>query len=123
MTGDTTDVLMFGGATTALPPAALADALRRAGIPAEVRESSLFTGGRYIRAGTASGVTCSFEHIEPPEYLVRGDADRLAELGPFARALSAALAKAGVRHRLEVYGEDESLALYLHHAWPQDAAD
>ncbi|HYW11235.1 MAG TPA: hypothetical protein VE871_04740 [Longimicrobium sp.] len=123
MTGDTTDVLMFGGAVTELPLAALADALRRAGIPAEVRESSLFTGGGYIRAGTASGVNCSFEHIEPTEYLVRGDADRLVELESYARALSAALTRAGVRHRLEVYGEDESLAVYLHHAWPQNVAD
>lgn len=122
MPGDTTDVLMFGGAVTDLPMAALADALRRAGIPAEVRESSLFTGGRYVRAVTASDVDCSFERIEPAEYLVRGDADRLGQLEPFARALSAALTEAGVRHRLEVYAEDESLAAYLHHQWPQDSA-
>ncbi len=123
MPDEATDVLMFGGAMTDLPPAALADALRRGGTPAEVRESSLFTGGWYVRIVTASGVDCSFERIEPTEYLVRGDADRLVQLEPFARALSAALAKAGVRHRLEVYAEDESLAAYLDHAWPQDAAD
>lgn len=122
MPGDTTDVLMFGGAATHLSVDALADALRRAGIPATVRESALFTGGGYVRAVTTSGVDCSFERIEPAEYLVRGDADRLDQLELFARALSAALAQAGVRHRLEVYAEDESLAAYLHHLWPQGSA-
>lgn len=121
MPGDTTDVLMFGGAMTDLPPAALAGAMRRGGIPATVRESSLFEGGTYIRAATPPGVDCSFEHIEPTEYLIRGDADGLDALDPFARTLSAALTQAGVRHRLEVYGEDESLAAYHHHQWPQSA--
>ena len=123
MPGDTADVLMFGGAMTDLPPAALADAMRRAGIPLETRESSLFTGGEYVRIVTASGVDCSFERVAPAEYLVRGDADGLAELRAFARALSGALSVLGVRHRLEVYAEDESLAAYLHHQWPRDAEE
>ena len=120
MPGDATDALMFGGATTDLPPAALVDAMRRAGMRFERRDASPDSGA-YARIVSSSGVDCSFERIAPAEYLVRGDAERLAPLESFARALSAALAAAGVRHRLEVYAEDDSLAAYFHHQWPQDA--
>ncbi len=118
MPGETTDALMSGGMMTELPPVALADALRRAGLPAEKRESSLLTGVEYVRIVTESDVDCSLERISLAEYLVHGDADGVEELEAFAHELSAALAAAGVRHRLEVYAEDRSVAAYLHHQWP-----
>lgn len=35
--------------------------------------------------------------------------------------VSKTLAKAGIRHRFEVYDGDEVLAAYFHHAWPKDS--
>jgi hypothetical protein len=121
MTGDaTTDVLMCGTAVTDLPLPATADALRRAGIAAQVRESSHYEGGAYVRVGAAPDVHCSLERLASAEYLVRGDADALDSLTGLARALSAALAVLGIRHRLELYVGDV-LAAYFHHQWPPPA--
>lgn len=51
---------------------------------------------------------------KPGEYLVRGDADDLPAIEPFARVL----AGRGVRHSLELY-RDEALIAYFHHQMPQ----
>lgn len=115
------DAVMSGTVMTDLPRHALAEALRRAGIPAQVRQSSHYADGEYVRAGGESGVYCSLERASPSEYLVRGDAEGVEALETYARALSAALAGLGVRHRLELYDEEGALAAYVHHQWPRDS--
>ena len=42
------------------------------------------------------------------------------ELITFSKRVSATLAKAGVKHRFEVYSESDELAAYIHHEWPKD---
>lgn len=120
MAHDAADVLMAGVLMTALPVAALADALVGAGLAAEARESSLMEGGAYVRVGGAPDVHCALERLPSAEYLARGDAESLDALAALARALSAALTGLGIRHQLEVYAGAE-LAAYLHHQWPPPA--
>jgi hypothetical protein len=115
-----TDVLMFGQVMTDLAVPALADALERAGLRTQRRESSLFQGGEYVSLWGHPGVVSSLERVEPGEYLARGDADTVDALEPVARALSGALTGLGMRHRLEVYDDDGTLAAYFHHQFPQD---
>lgn len=117
MADDAADVLMFGTLAADLPVAALADALRRAGISAEARESSLYAGGEYVRVDAMPDVHCSLERLSSAEYLARGDADTLDELAALAGALSAALAALEMRHSLELYADDV-LAGHFHHQQP-----
>jgi hypothetical protein len=48
---------------------------------------------------------------------VDADADTVEELMREGRMVSDALALAGVRHRFEIYNDNE-LCGYLHHQWP-----
>lgn len=43
------------------------------------------------------------------------------ELVSTCERVSQTLAKAGVKHRFEVYSEKEELAAYIHHNWPKDS--
>ena len=105
---------------TGLPVAALADALRRAGLSAQARESSHYEGGAYVRVNAMPDVHCSLERLAFAEYLARGDAETLDALATLARTLSAALATLGIRHSLELYAGDE-LAAHFHHQSPPPA--
>ena len=109
---------MFGMLAADLPVDGLADALRRAGIPAQARESSLYAGGAYVRVTAVPDVHCSLERLESAEYLVRGDADTLDELAALAGMLSAALTSLEMRHSLELYADDAPAA-YFHHQQPR----
>lgn len=45
-------------------------------------------------------------------------ADTVEELMREGRLVSEALARAGVRHRFEIYKDMDELCGYLHHQWP-----
>jgi len=49
---------------------------------------------------------------------VDADADTVEELMREGRMVSDALARAGVRHRFEIYNDRNELCGYLHHQWP-----
>jgi hypothetical protein len=118
MTDDRSDARLFGQALTDLPPAALADALRRAGLDARYRESAHRVGGAYVRVDGPGGADCSLERGEPGEYLVHDAGGEREPLEALARALSAALAKLGVRHRLELYDDGDPSGASPLHRWP-----
>jgi hypothetical protein len=107
MTDDRPDALLFGQALTNLLPDGLATALRRAGLNARYRESAHRFGGAYVRVDGPGGADCSLERGEPGEYLVHDAGGEREALESLARALSAALAKLGVRHRLELYDDGD----------------
>jgi hypothetical protein len=109
--------LLFGQVEASLGVDALAAALSGEGVAAQARGSSLYTGRRYLRVHAADA-SCTLERVDRKEYIVRGDADDLAALVAVAERVSAALARLGLRHRLEVYEARDRLALYLHHQWP-----
>jgi hypothetical protein len=97
---------------------ALGAALTAGGLAPEARRSAHSTGGRYVRL-RSEGAELSFERVSDAEILVLGDSEGHAPLRALAWAASRALAAAGLRHRLEVYEEeDDRLAAYLHHGWP-----
>ena len=118
MTDDPSEALIFGQALTGLPPADLADALRRAGLDARCRESAHREGGAYVRVDGPGAADCSLERGDPGEYLVHDAGGPRGALEALARALSAALAGLGIRHRLELYGEGDPLEPYLQLGWP-----
>lgn len=53
------------------------------------------------------------------EPVIDADAASCGELQALAMRVSEALARAQIRHRFEVYYEDDRLAAYLHWQWPQ----
>jgi len=120
------DALLAGQLITPLAVDALAAALAGQGIAAEARESSLHTGGRYLRvhADPADPADLTLERIEDDEYLARGYADVLEPLAAIAGRVSSALARLGIRHRLELYEDRFPIpVIYLHHQWPQEDAE
>ena len=61
---------------------------------------------------------------------IEADADSVEDMMIEGRLVSDALARAGIRHRFEIYDDRDELAGYLHHEWPlsqnpeaNDAAD
>jgi hypothetical protein len=52
------------------------------------------------------------------EPAVDADADTVEELMREGRLVSDALARAGLRHRFEIYNDRDELCGYLHHEWP-----
>lgn len=69
-----------------------------------------------------------FSHFVFQEYhgdlgvpTIDADADSVDELLCNSQRVSQALAMAGVRHRFEIYEDDqESMSAYLHYDWPRD---
>lgn len=110
-------ITFFGHLDTPLPPGDLASALEREGLAAELRESSHYTGGGYVRIRAGGLADLSLERTRGGEYIVRADSDEDEALANAARRVSTALARQGIRHRFELYGPGEGME-YLHHEWP-----
>jgi hypothetical protein len=122
MTEKSGDALLFGQVLTDLPPHELADSLRRAGIDARVRESSLRVGGTYLRVEGEGDADCSLERGSAPgEWMVHDAGGEHAALEGMAAALSAALIAMDVPHRLELYAGENELAASFAYGWPGDA--
>jgi hypothetical protein len=111
-------ITFFGHLDTPFPPEDLASALEREGIAAEMRESSHYTGGHYLRIHTGGPTDLSLERSGGGEYIVRADSDEDEALAAAARLVSTALGRQEVRHRFELYGPGEAGMEYLHHDWP-----
>lgn len=89
----------------------MAAILRAAGLRVRV--------GRYSVRVEGCSHFC-FQHYggDVSEPTTDANADTVDELMQDARLVSDALARADVRHRFEIYDDDQELAGYLHHAWP-----
>jgi hypothetical protein len=55
------------------------------------------------------------------EPVLDADASSLEQMFKDGGRVSAALAAANIRHRFELYNENEELVAYLHHRWPQQS--
>jgi hypothetical protein len=79
------------------------------------------TAGRYsIRLDEAEHFVirnCGGD-LGPPQ--VTADSASTEGLADLARRVSAALGRHAIRHRFELYGPDDRLAEYFHHAWPTE---
>lgn len=95
----------------------LSSRLASAGLRVQIRESSHYQGGEYIRV--YEGADFTMEHVGLGEYLARGDAGSVEQMLATASRVSQALTGLGIRHRFEVYDSGNRLAGYLHHDWPQ----
>ena len=68
-----------------------------------------------------------FEHFEFRELggdlgpgAVTAESTSAQALTAFVGRVSRTLAKAGIRHRFEIYSASDALIAYLHHDWPKD---
>jgi hypothetical protein len=98
----------------------LAALLRAGGLPAEVRESSHYEDGRYVRVIADGDFT--LERIEIGEFLASATMDTDEQLFDAASRASNVLAGHDIQHRFELYDGQSTLVRYLHHRWPQVSA-
>lgn len=92
-------------------PRSLADLgveLAVAGLEVTTRDSAHYTGGSYLKVELA-GVHATLERISDGEYLCRADGESLAQVSAGCRRLSGTLARLGIAHRFELYGDDDIL--------------
>jgi hypothetical protein len=113
----TNEASLAGQIVTDVPLADVADALRRAGLDAHYHANP--QGGEEVRVAGADDADCLVEPGNPGEYLVCDAGGEREALQDMARTLSAALTGMGIRHRLELYDEDDRrMFAYFHHGWP-----
>ena len=116
MSDDRSEAGLAGQVMTDLTPAKLAPALQRAGLYATLKESR--GEGASVWLDGVGDADCSIQPCEPGEYLVCDAGGERGALEDLTRALSAALAGMGIRHRLELYDESHQMVVYLHLDWP-----
>lgn len=54
---------------------------------------------------------------------IDADAESVEDMMRWAGLVSDALARAGIKHRFEIYDDHDFLSGYLHHEWPPGAID
>jgi hypothetical protein len=91
-----------------LTPEDLSARFAQLGIVSEVRDSQHYSTGEYLRVPHAD-VHIALERASRGEYLIRADADSDAILNELCVRLSAQLSNAGLRHKLEIYDENDTL--------------
>jgi hypothetical protein len=94
--------------------------------PTKIAMASLLDGaGLRVYVGQYSVRVDDCDHFIFEEYggdlgdpTISADAETAEAMITDAQLVSAALTAAKVRHRFEVYDENENLVCYLHHDWP-----
>jgi hypothetical protein len=89
----------------------MAEILRRAGLTVRVGTYSL-------RVEECSHFVFQDYGGDTGEPRIDADAESLQAMTRDARLVSDALARAGIRHRFELYNAANELVGYLHHDWP-----
>ncbi len=107
---------LYGQALTRRPVIDLSSQLAMGGLSAQVRESSHYTGGIYIRV--YDGEDFTFERISGDEYLIRGFEPAIDKLLEVAMLVSSRMTTLQIRHSMEIYTLEDTLAHYLHYEWP-----
>ncbi len=101
-----TDTNLAGQIMTDLPLLGLLPIVAAVFDRSEIRESSHYTDGHYIRVDLGHDGRLIFERCSDVEYLVYGDADFPGDLIQAAERLKEELAKHDLIHRFEVYRGD-----------------
>lgn len=85
----------------------------------------LRAAGLYVQVGRFSIRIKNCSHFVIQEYggdlgdpAIDADAETVDEMLRDGTLVSDALAKAGLKHRFEIYDEQDNLVGYLHHDWP-----
>jgi hypothetical protein len=90
--------------------------------------AALIAGGFTVSAGRYAVRIRDLSHFVFDDYgtkqpVIDADADSVEEMLRDGARVSAALTKAGMRHRFEVYDADRVLRGYFHHLWPLLSSD
>ena len=110
---------LCGEITAGISLARLAAILQSGGMPARVRESSHYQGGRYVRVDDDGDFT--IEQVARGHFLVQATSDSTQRLEETSGAISNALSIHNLRHRFELYDAAQLMTQYLHHLWPAEA--
>ena len=80
----------------------------------------VYVGEYSVRVRNTSAFAFSFEHYggDISEPTIRADAHDTQAMIIGGKAVSSALAAAGIRHRFEVYDSNDVLVEYFHFEWP-----
>ena len=88
----------------------------------------LQSAGLHIYVGRYSIRVEDCEHFSFEQYggdlgdpVIDADAETVESLVRDSRLVSSALAAADLRHRFEVYDDNDNIAAYFHHRWPDEA--
>lgn len=112
-----TDTTLAGQIMTELPLIGLLPIVAAVFERSEIRESSHYAEGYYIRTDLGHDGLLIFERCSDVEYLVHGDADFPDDLMQAAKLLQEGFAKHDIVHRLEVY-RGELFFGEVSHNWP-----
>ncbi len=100
--------IVFGTLAATWPIAEFSTLISTHGLRFELRDSSHYQGGQYLRL-LDSRTHLTVERTSQNECLIRADAESLDEVAPLLRRFSGALSALRVAHRLELYGDDDKL--------------
>ncbi|MBS1635184.1 MAG: hypothetical protein JST26_04620 [Bacteroidetes bacterium] len=95
----------------------LNDFFRGSSIHHEIRHSSHFQDGIYLRLSTDTGAGLTFEKTGADEFLIEGEANTQNDLEKLAALVSSTLTKQRLKHRLELYSTDDNEFSYFHYNW------
>ncbi len=109
-----TAAVVHGGLATSKSLEELLAILSPAFPQGEIRESSHYEGGHYVKIKSDAGSHIGFERCSDLEYLISGDGEDPREFLGFVDELAEVLVAADIIHRLEVYQGEELLSGTTH---------
>jgi hypothetical protein len=83
----------------------------------EIRHSSHFQNGTYLRLSLNTDAELTFENISANEFLIRGEANSQNDLLKLADITSSVFSKQNLRHRLELYDIYNNEFGYFNYEW------
>jgi hypothetical protein len=93
----------------------------------EALAATLASAGLNVQVGRYSVRVKDCEHFSFEQYgndtsspEISADAETTERMIQDTKIVSAALAQANIRHRFEVYDENDQLVAYVHHDWPRE---
>ncbi len=94
----------------------LSQQLSNVGLRSEMRFSSHYTDGIYLRLYIGADVI--LEREAPSNYVVRGEATTAEQIRAALVQLSSCLTLLDIRHAIEAYDESTAIIDCLHYNWP-----
>ena len=96
---------------------ALSNLFQESGLDHEIRHSSHFEDGTYLRLSLNPNAELTFEKIDTNEFLIQGEANNQEDLLKLAEITSSVFSLQKLRHRLELYNLDDKEFGYFNHYW------
>lgn len=83
----------------------------------EIRYSSHFNEGAYLRLQLNPHTELTFEKVDTNEFLIRGEANDEDDLLKLADIVSSVFSRLKLKHRLELYNTEDKEFHYYNYDW------